>query len=310
MVARPLGKADLRGFSDDKLKKARDARLKEWTNLRSKFVWLDADVEEWSDVVARTRKAGRTVHLGYLHGLMVEKNSELPDGDENKKLKYRVVFLGDRVRTQNWEQAMFQDQGSAPATMEAAKFADMYGLFPGHDVEQADAEQAYVQAELKGPPTYVVLPEDGLPTDPELLAKFKSMRQPVVRLRKALYGHPDSGTFWEEHCDAKVRSCGFIPVSESWPSCYYHPKLKLMLTIYVDDFLMSGPKIHLRAGWDMLRSNVGSPGLKIEDQKPVGADHESVPGKRDGKTLYLGCYRSVELKCDPTARKYESCGTI
>ena len=262
MVARPIGKADLRGFSEKKLKKARDARLKEWTNLRNKLVWIDADVEEWSDIVARTRKAGQIVHLGYLHGLMVEKNSELPDNDENKKLKYRVVFLGDRVRTQNWEQAMFQDQGSAPATMEAAKFCDMYGLFPDHDIEQADAEQAYVQAELRGPPTYVVLPEDGLPTNPELLAKFRSMKQPVVRLRKALYGHPDSGTFWEEHCDKKVRSCGFIPISESWPSCYYHPKLKLMLTVYVDDFLMSGPKANLRPGWDMLRSDVGAAGSK------------------------------------------------
>ena len=113
---------------------------------------------------------------------------------------------------------MFQDQGSAPATMEAAKFADVLGLFPGHDVEQADAEQAYVLAELKGPLTFVVLPEDGLPTDPELLAKLKSMKQPVVRLRKALYGHPDSGTFSEEHCDRKVRSCRFIPISESCPA--------------------------------------------------------------------------------------------
>ena len=35
------------------------------------------------------------------------KNSELPDGDPNKKWKYCVVFLGDRVRTQHYEQAFF-----------------------------------------------------------------------------------------------------------------------------------------------------------------------------------------------------------
>lgn len=248
MVAKPIGKNELRRFDKHKLQKASDARKKEWDNLRSKFVWLDQDVEERADIVARTRASRTVIHLGYLHGLMVEKNSELDDNDPNKKLKYRVVFLEDRVRTQNWEQAMFQDQGSSPATMEAAKFADMYGLFPSHDIEQADAEQAYVQAELKGPPTYVVLPEDGLPEAPELRAKFLSMRQPVVRLRKALYGHPDSGTFWEEHCDRKVRSCGFVPLSECWPSCYYHPELKLMLTMYVDDFLRSGPKAHLKRG--------------------------------------------------------------
>ena len=27
--------------------------------------------------------------------------------------------------------------------------------------------------------------------------------QPVVRVLKALYGHPDSGTYWEKHCDTK-----------------------------------------------------------------------------------------------------------
>jgi hypothetical protein len=38
---------------------------------------------------------------------------------------------------------MFQELSSCPATLEAAKTADAYGLCPGHNVEQADAEQAY-----------------------------------------------------------------------------------------------------------------------------------------------------------------------
>ena len=142
MVARPIGKRDLRQFSAKKLDEAQAARIKEWDNLRGKSVWLDQDVVEWADVVRESRQEGETIHLGHLHGLMVEKNSELPDDDVNKKLKYRVVFLGDRVRTQNWEAAMFMDQGSAPATMEAAKICDAYGLFPGNDLIQADAEQA------------------------------------------------------------------------------------------------------------------------------------------------------------------------
>eukprot|EP00972_Heterocapsa_arctica_P091382 13483478-Heterocapsa_arctica.AAC.1 len=37
------------------------------------------------------------------------------------------------------------------------------------------------------------------------------MRRPVVQLKKALYGHPDSGTFWEKHCDKHVCDVGLPP---------------------------------------------------------------------------------------------------
>ena len=53
--------------------------------------------------------------------------------------KGRAVFQGNNVR--DW--AIFQELGSCPATMEAARCVDAYGLLPGHAVEQSDAEQAY-----------------------------------------------------------------------------------------------------------------------------------------------------------------------
>ena len=37
-------------------------------------------------------------------------------------------------------------------------------------------------------------------------------RTPVVRLRKAFYGHPDSGGFWEEHCNERLSEAGFKPI--------------------------------------------------------------------------------------------------
>ncbi len=61
---------------------------------------------------------------------------------------------------ENWEAALFQDLGSAPASMEASKAADAYGSLPGHDVEQADAEQAYIQSDYPGVPTWVALPPE------------------------------------------------------------------------------------------------------------------------------------------------------
>eukprot|EP00972_Heterocapsa_arctica_P040418 5953313-Heterocapsa_arctica.AAC.1 len=74
---------------------------------------------------------------------------------------------------------------------------------------------------------------------------MRGMRRPVVQLKKALYGHPDSGTFWEKHCDKHVRAVGFLPVSEEWPSCYFHHKLKLYLVIYVDDFKLAPPTCNM-----------------------------------------------------------------
>ena len=144
---------------------------------------------------------------------------------------------------------MFQDLGSSPANMDASRAADCYGCFPGHDIEIADAEQAYIQADLKGIETWVCLPWE---------ARTESMKKsgfarPVVRLKKALYGHPDSGTFWEDHCDKNARKVGFKPISENWNSCYFHKELKLFLMIYVDDFKLAGPKQNLKQGWMLLR---------------------------------------------------------
>ena len=87
--------------------------------------------------------------MGRLFGICVLKGAELPDTKDNwasgrKKYKYRVVFGGNRVVNQNWESAVFQNLGSAPASMEAGKAVDPYACFPGHHGQQADAEQAYV----------------------------------------------------------------------------------------------------------------------------------------------------------------------
>eukprot|EP00972_Heterocapsa_arctica_P040059 5900839-Heterocapsa_arctica.AAC.1 len=95
--------------------------------------------------------------------------------------------------------------------MEASRAADCYGSFLNHSIEIADAEQAYTHAPLSGTPCWICLPPEERPKE------WAHMRRPVVQLKKMLYGHPDSGTFWEKHCDAHVRKVGFLPVSEEWP---------------------------------------------------------------------------------------------
>ena len=66
----------------------------------------------------------------------------------------------------------------------------------------------------------------------------------VVKLIKALYGHPQAGAFWEQRCDRALRNAGFTPLGDcgEWRSVYYHPKQKTILMVYVDDSTRSGPK--------------------------------------------------------------------
>ena len=158
---------------------------------------------------------------------------------------------------------MFQELSSCPATMEAAKAADCYGLLEGHVVEQADAEQAYTQSKLGGTPTWIRIPRERWPQ------AWANMRDPVCPLVLALYGHPDAGGYWERHCAAHLRSVGFQDIPD-WRSCFWHPRYKVYLTVYVDDFKMAGPKRSMASAWADIRK-----GVKTGDPEPAG--------------FYLGC---------------------
>ena len=49
------------------------------------------------------------------------------------------------MRDQDNRRAIFQEITSCPATMEAGKIADAYGMLPGHTIQMADGESAYTQ---------------------------------------------------------------------------------------------------------------------------------------------------------------------
>ena len=269
-IARPVSKKE---FDDPtKVDKLTKAMKGEWDNLWGADVWDPSVVYEWSDVARWARNKGEEVHMGRLFGIMVEKGFELPENDPRRKFKYRVVFQGNWVIDQDWQDAIFQNLGSAPASMDAGKAVDAVGCFPGNSCQQADAKQAYVQAKLQGTETWVALPEEAWPQ----AWKDKGYIRPVVRLVRALYGHPDSGTFWEKHCDKELKKVGFDAI-DNWPSCYWHDKYKLMLTVYVDDFKLAGPAEHLKKGWELIQQ-------RINIDEP------------DEANLFLGCIHSRETK--------------
>ena len=97
-------------------------------------------------------------------------------------------------------------------------------------------------------------------------------------LDKALYGHPESGAHWEAHLTESVVSLGGIAV-QNFPSTFWFEKERLLLTVYVDDLLLSGPAANHQALWDRLR--YGPRPIHMEEPEPLdrflGRGHVAVP---------------------------------
>ena len=247
LVARPVGQKEINNTPA-----AQAALDKEWNNLTSKGAWDYSTVREWDDVSREAIKNKTKVHVGKIFEICVEKGSELPQGDPMRKFKGRTVFQGNNVKDEAADVALFAELGSSPANMEAGKALDAYGSMPGNRTSQGDGKQAYTQALMQGILTWIRLPRNRWPK--EWIGVYKD---PVVLLILALYGHPDSGGLWQRHCEKALYAVGFHPLyPECWPSMFWHPKLKLLLGVYVDDFKMSGPSKNIDEGWKLISSQI------------------------------------------------------
>ena len=76
-------------------------------------------------------------------------------------------------------------------------------------------------------------------------------------------------------------------------SSLFHPELKTLLIVYVDDSKMSGPKENLPKAWKLIRSKI-----RIED--PVSTE----------KAKYLGCERKVESQNGIRFLEYNMQGSL
>ena len=122
-------------------------------------------------------------------------------------------------------------------------------MIPGNKITQADAIRAYCQALLKSKdPTWVTI-------HPLLRRKDMKEPRPCCRLLKALYGHPESGAHGEKHLTDAILMCGGVPIINH-PSSFWIKPLSIMLTVYVDDLLCSGPVASHAKFWKCLRNSV------------------------------------------------------
>ena len=237
--------------------KAKAALDKEWENLRTKGVWDERRVRECRELVAEAHREGKTIHLGRIFEACYEKGSELAESDPRRKFKGRTVFQGNNVRDENSHHALFNELGSSPASMEAAKLLDAFGSQPGFSKQQADAIQAYIQALFTGVPTWLSLPRNRWPRDWE-----KKCWQPMVPMLLALYGHPDSGGIWENHLSGRVVKQGWKQIlPDIWHSIFQHQEVSCLLVVYVDDFKVAGPSANMEKAWASIKAavSIGDP---------------------------------------------------
>ena len=93
---------------------------------------------------------------------------------------------------------------------------------------------------------------------PAIQKQVSGMLNPVFRMIKSLYGHPQAGKFWEEHLIRILVTQGWEAI-EGMKSCYVNHRVgsklgAVFLCVYVDDFIMAGKDL---AGlWKALQNEV------------------------------------------------------
>ena len=127
--------------------------------------------------------------------------------------------------------AQFEDMDSQPAALEAGRACDACGCQLGCNLQVADTPAAYIQGDVKGTHGWACIPPEARPKlGDAAYNQLQDLHWPVVRLKNALYGHPDAGTYWEEMFHGHAASSGFEPVDPEWPFAYIHLKLDVYNT--------------------------------------------------------------------------------
>ena len=87
-VSRPVSRAEML-----KNPKAKASMRKEWLGLHEQGVFDFSVIREYHDVKQEALTLKQVVHFARVHGIIVEKNYQLPMSDERRKFKGRGVLL-------------------------------------------------------------------------------------------------------------------------------------------------------------------------------------------------------------------------
>ena len=175
--------------------------------------------------------------------IMSWKNAE---SEAEKRLK----ALGNNVRDEFGLASEFLETKIIPTTIAGLNINLAFGLKRGNKTSQSDVIKAYIQSDLQTENgTYIELPEELVPEH------LKWMRRPCTKLHKSLYGHPESGGQWGLKFKSIMGLLGRVE-SPLFPSNFVVERLGLLVTLYVDDIVVSGPSQNHQQFWDELSSHL------------------------------------------------------
>ena len=103
MVSRPVGRAKMLTNT-----KAMDSMKKEWKGLIDQGVFELSVIREYYDVAREAKQKNEEVHMARAHGIVVEKHFQLSEEDPRRKYKGRGVVLGNQIKNQTSDAALFQ----------------------------------------------------------------------------------------------------------------------------------------------------------------------------------------------------------
>ena len=165
-----------------------------------------------------------------------------------------------------------------------------YGSLPDHKTTQSDVVRAYLQSRLGTKvPTWVELSPELVPDE------FKHIKRPCVRLWRSLYGHPEAGYHWDKRF-REVMTYFNAEHIETFQSNYWIPKYKLLLSLYVDDVVVSGPASQHKLFWGETQRH-----LELDEPAEVhrilGREHSISRGK-EGTTCTFEMTEFVDNCCE------------
>ena len=154
---------------------------------------------------------------------------------------------GSNVKDDGGNNVYFSDTSSAPTNMTCIRSVMSYGHLTGGETSQADAEQAFIQPLLdESVHMFIFIPLELQNED--MKRNSIGIINPVFRLRRPLYGWSRSGNIWEQRLATSLESIKYGTDSwkpvEHWPQSFWKIGNKgkvVMLTVYVDDFVLAGP---------------------------------------------------------------------
>jgi hypothetical protein len=238
------------------------------------------DVHEWEEVSARDPNARRAA-LALIVG---EKGVELRKTGKKRRYKARLVVHGHNVRDSRGRRIAETLSHIIPASLAAVRVGEVHAASfdPGVSLH-GDVRNAYIKADLKGDAVWVSLPKKLQPH------KHRKMKNPVVKLVKALYGLKRSGLDWGELVRDTLLKRGWTWIRDVGETSLYHKK-DVMLLIFTDDFKFSGPRDEAYAQWHEVDKLFGFSDDSREDPESsnfVGIEREIYAGPPGTRAVRL-----------------------